>query len=97
MESARGALDMLGIGPEVAVITRDQVSHAKPDPDLFIAAADRLAMDIGNSVVVGDSVWDMLAARRARALGVGLLCWLSPRTIEQPRGCVPKLTIFTDP
>jgi phosphoglycolate phosphatase-like HAD superfamily hydrolase len=24
-------------------------------------------------VVVGDSVWDLLAARRARALGVGLL------------------------
>ena len=73
MESARSALNMLGIGPEVAVITRDQVSHAKPDPDLFIAAADRLGMDIANSVVVGDSVWDMLAARRARALGVGLL------------------------
>jgi HAD superfamily hydrolase (TIGR01509 family) len=73
IESARGALDMLGIGPEVAVITRDQVSHAKPDPDLFIAAAERLGMDVGNSVVVGDSVWDMLASRRASALGVALL------------------------
>ena len=51
----------------------NQVSHAKPDPDLFLAAADRLGVPIGDSVVVGDSVWDMLAARRARALGVGLL------------------------
>jgi phosphoglycolate phosphatase-like HAD superfamily hydrolase len=28
---------------------------------------------IGDSVVVGDSVWDLLAARRARALGIGFL------------------------
>lgn len=55
------------------VITRDQVQHAKPDPDLFLAAAERLGVDIRASVVVGDSVWDLLAARRARALGVGLL------------------------
>jgi phosphoglycolate phosphatase-like HAD superfamily hydrolase len=55
------------------VVTRDQVKHAKPDPDLFLAAADRLDADISSAVVVGDSIWDLLAARRARALGVGLL------------------------
>jgi phosphoglycolate phosphatase-like HAD superfamily hydrolase len=54
-------------------VTRDQVGFAKPDPDLFLAAAERLGVDIAESVVVGDSVWDLLAARRARALGVGLL------------------------
>ena len=73
LESARPALEMLGAGPEVPVITRDQVRHAKPDPDLFLAAAARLGVDVRASVVVGDSVWDLLAARRARALGVGLL------------------------
>jgi len=73
LEGARPALEMLGIGPEVPVITRDQVERAKPDPDLFLAAAERLGVEIGASVVVGDSVWDLLAARRARALGVGLL------------------------
>jgi phosphoglycolate phosphatase-like HAD superfamily hydrolase len=55
------------------VITRDQVAHAKPDPDLFLAAAERLGAAIDGAVVVGDSVWDLLAARRARALAVGLL------------------------
>ena len=55
------------------VITRDQVDYAKPDPDLFLAAAKRLGVDISDSVVVGDSVWDLLAAQRARTLGVGLL------------------------
>ena len=73
MESARPAVEMLGVGGEVPLITRDQVEHAKPDPDLFLAAAQRLGVSIENSAVVGDSVWDLLAARRARALGVGLL------------------------
>jgi HAD superfamily hydrolase (TIGR01549 family) len=72
-ESARPALNVLGIGPEVPVITRNEVQRAKPDPDLFLAAAERLGVDIQASVVVGDSVWDLLAAQRARALGVGLL------------------------
>ena len=71
--SAQPSLQVLGVGPEIPIITRDQVRHAKPDPDLFLAAAARLNVDIRDSIVVGDSVWDLLAARRARALGVGLL------------------------
>jgi HAD superfamily hydrolase (TIGR01509 family) len=73
LEVARPALETLELDPEVPVVTRDQVPHAKPDPDLFLEAAARLGMPIGESVVVGDSVWDLLAARRARALSVGLL------------------------
>ena len=73
MESARPALDLLGVGADFPVVTRDKVRHAKPDPDLFLAAADLLGAEIHNAMVVGDSVWDLLAARRARALGVGLL------------------------
>jgi HAD superfamily hydrolase (TIGR01509 family) len=72
-ESAQPALDLLGVGPETPIVTRDQVRHAKPDPDLFVAAARALGVPVEMSVVVGDSVWDLLAARRARALGVGLL------------------------
>jgi HAD superfamily hydrolase (TIGR01549 family) len=71
-ESAGPVVELLGVAPEVPVITRDAVDRAKPDPDLFLAAA-RLDIDITNAMVIGDSVWDMLAARRARALGVGLL------------------------
>jgi HAD superfamily hydrolase (TIGR01509 family) len=73
LESAGPMIQMLEVAADVPVITRDQVAHAKPDPDLFLAAADRLGVDIAESVVVGDSVWDLLAARRAGALGVGLL------------------------
>jgi HAD superfamily hydrolase (TIGR01549 family) len=72
-QSASLSLQLLGITEDVPIITRDMVRHAKPDPDLFLAAADRLGVAISDSVVVGDSIWDLLAARRARALGVGLL------------------------
>lgn len=72
-EFARQTLRVLNISSDVPVVTRDQVEHAKPDPDLFLAAAERLGVDVEASVVVGDSVWDLLAARRAKALGVGLL------------------------
>ncbi len=73
LESARPTLESLGVPGTVPIVTRDQVPHAKPDPDLFIAAANQLGVAIGDAVVVGDSVWDLLAARRAKALGVGLL------------------------
>jgi HAD superfamily hydrolase (TIGR01549 family) len=74
MGSAKYNLDLLEVDPgQVPVVTRDDVRHAKPDPDLFVAAAGRLGVDVQSAVIVGDSIWDMLAARRARGLGVGLL------------------------
>ncbi|MDQ6713569.1 MAG: HAD family hydrolase [Candidatus Dormibacteraeota bacterium] len=72
MRTSGSSIELLGVTPKV-VITRDDVAHAKPDPDLFLAAAARLGVDIANSIVFGDSVWDLLAAQRARSLGVGLL------------------------
>jgi HAD superfamily hydrolase (TIGR01509 family) len=72
-EGARSAVERLGVGPEVPVITRQEVQRAKPDPDLFLAAAQRLNVPIARAMVVGDSVWDLLAARRAGCLGTGLL------------------------
>jgi HAD superfamily hydrolase (TIGR01509 family) len=73
IDFARPSLKALGVPARTPVITRDQVERAKPDPDLFLAAAAALGADITNSIVVGDSVWDLLAARRARALGVSVL------------------------
>ncbi len=71
--NAAPALEMLGVPGDATVITSEQVRHAKPDPDLFIKAAEVLGVDLRQSLVVGDSVWDLLAARRAGALGVGFL------------------------
>jgi HAD superfamily hydrolase (TIGR01509 family) len=72
-EVAEPSLKMLGVRPEIPVITREEVKRAKPDPDLFLAAAERLQVPVANAMVVGDSVWDLLAARRAGCLGVGVL------------------------
>jgi HAD superfamily hydrolase (TIGR01549 family) len=74
LETAGPVLDKLGVDlSRTPVITRDQVKFAKPEPDLFLAAAAKLSVRIETASVVGDSVWDMLAATRARALGIGLL------------------------
>ena len=74
METAAPVLETLGVSRDrVPVITRDLVKYAKPDPDLFLEAADRLGISIQAASVVGDSVWDMLAARRAHSLGIGVL------------------------
>ena len=66
-------LALLDVPPHVPIVTRDEVARAKPDPDLFLRAAEKLGVAVEHSIVVGDSVWDLLAARRAGALGVGLL------------------------
>ena len=70
---ARPALELLELPADTPLVTRDQVRYAKPDPDLFLTAAERIGVDIADSIVVGDSVWDLLAAQRARALGIGVL------------------------
>jgi HAD superfamily hydrolase (TIGR01509 family) len=71
--TARLALDMLGLPADTPMVTRDRVRRAKPDPDLFLAGAALLEIDPRSAMVVGDSVWDLLAARRAGSLGIGLL------------------------
>jgi HAD superfamily hydrolase (TIGR01509 family) len=71
--TAEKALAMLGLPDDAPMVTRDMVRHAKPDPDLFLAAAALIDVDPQHAWVVGDSVWDLLAARRAGALGIGLM------------------------
>ena len=75
--SSRSEVDALvaklNLGMEPTIISNDDVSTAKPDPAAFLAAADKLAVRPENCIVVGDAVWDMLAARRAGMLAIGLL------------------------
>jgi HAD superfamily hydrolase (TIGR01549 family) len=66
-------LQALRIPSHTTIVTGDDVAKAKPSPEIFATAAERLKVPIENCVVVGDSIWDMLAAGRRRALGVGIL------------------------
>jgi HAD superfamily hydrolase (TIGR01549 family) len=68
-----GSLAALEIPGETPVVDRGDVSRAKPEPDLFLACRERLGVPAEECYAVGDAVWDLLAARRARMLGVGVL------------------------
>jgi HAD superfamily hydrolase (TIGR01509 family) len=70
---AESTLAAFHIDASVPIVTRTDVPRAKPNPDLFLEAARRLGVEPRRSFVVGDSVWDLLAAQRAGALGVGVL------------------------
>lgn len=66
-------LKRLELPPGTPVVTGDDVEKAKPSPDIFATAAKHQNVRISNCIVVGDSVWDLLAAVRKSALGVGFL------------------------
>jgi len=67
------SLEALGVPPETVVVERGDVQRAKPEPDLFLACQERINVAAEECYVVGDATWDLLAARRARMLSVGVL------------------------
>src|SRR5215212_5860521 len=95
MITAEPNLIRLGLDPEHAkIVTRDQVQFAKPDPDLFVEAARRLGTTTRGSYVIGDSIWDMIAAARCGALGIGLLSGgYGPEELER----AGALRVYDDP
>jgi len=66
------SLEALGVPADMVVIDRGDVLRAKPEPDLFLACQERLGVAVADCYVVGDAVWDLLAARRAGMLSIGL-------------------------
>jgi HAD superfamily hydrolase (TIGR01509 family) len=95
MITAESNLRSLGVDPgQAVVVTRDQVNYAKPDPDLFVEAARRLGTVTQGSYVIGDSIWDMLAAARCGSLGIGLLSGgYGPEELER----AGALRVYDDP
>jgi HAD superfamily hydrolase (TIGR01549 family) len=67
------SLEALRVPDDMVVVERGHVRRAKPEPDLFEECARRLDAHREDCYVVGDAVWDLLAARRAHMLSVGLL------------------------
>jgi HAD superfamily hydrolase (TIGR01509 family) len=72
-EDIQAALKSLAVGQETLVVTHAEVERAKPEPDLFLYCQKKLGMKLEDCYVIGDAVWDILAARRANMLSVGLL------------------------
>jgi HAD superfamily hydrolase (TIGR01549 family) len=95
MRTARANLESLGVDPSSSiVVTRDEVRYAKPDPDLFVEAARRLGTTTRGSYVIGDSIWDMFAALRCGALGIGFLSGGYGRDELERAGA---MRVFDDP
>jgi HAD superfamily hydrolase (TIGR01509 family) len=72
-DDVKPSLVSLKVPEDVVVVDRSDVERAKPEPDLFLTCQERLKVPREECYVIGDSVWDLLAARRAEMLGVGLL------------------------
>ena len=64
---------MPALSDDAIVVDRNDVKRAKPEPDLFLDVQQRLGVKPDGCYVIGDAVWDLLAARRAGMLGIGLL------------------------
>jgi len=67
------SLNALQVDGGTVVIERSDVVRAKPEPDLFLECQRQLGVKREDCYVIGDAVWDMLAARRAAMLCIGLL------------------------
>ncbi len=67
--------DLLDVEDIVAVVTSaEDADVAKPSPEIVEVALDRAGVSAGNAVMVGDSVWDMKAARKAGVVCLGVRC-----------------------
>lgn len=72
-QDAQPSLDALRLPAGTVIVDRTAVERAKPEPDLFLACQEKLGVTPAECYVIGDAVWDLLAARRAGMLGIGLL------------------------
>ena len=64
-----GALELQD---EPEIVDGSHVEHAKPAPDLLLLAAERLGLAPSRCWAIGDSTWDVRAARAAGMAAVGV-------------------------
>ncbi|MGY5847793.1 beta-phosphoglucomutase [Salegentibacter sp. HM20] len=55
-----------------AIVDGTDVTKAKPDPEVFLIASEKIGVSPGNSVVFEDSVAGVQAANRAGMLSIGI-------------------------
>jgi beta-phosphoglucomutase len=83
-DNVRLAIDRLGITQFLsAIVTGDDVKRGKPDPQVFLTAAQRMQMSPARCVVVEDAPVGVEAAHRGGMRAVALAS--TGRTVEQLR------------
>jgi HAD superfamily hydrolase (TIGR01509 family) len=88
-------LDALGAKDDVIsdIVHGDMVGSSKPAPDIFAVAMDHLDLDAEQTMVVGDTPWDIEAASK---LGVGVVCVLSGGSSRQSLEEAGALAVYDD-
>jgi HAD superfamily hydrolase (TIGR01509 family) len=71
-----------------AQTTKDDVRHSKPAPDVFLAALNELDLPAQEAIVVGDTPYDVDAAKKTQLLTIGLLCGGFPEDELRASGAV---------
>lgn len=68
-------LDALGVSQEIlaGIVSSGDVERSKPHPDIFVEACKRARCKPEQAVVIGDTAWDMQAARAAGTFAVAVL------------------------
>ena len=56
-----------------ALVSAQEVNHGKPDPDLFLLAAERLGVEPTECIVIEDGKSGMIAAKKANMFSIGLV------------------------
>lgn len=81
------ALRMFGLyGQMDAIVTLDDVEHAKPHPEPILKATAEIGVEPAHAIMVGDSPVDIEAAKRAGAMPVGVAWSLKGAAVLQEAG-----------
>lgn len=91
----------IGIPVEVfnATVNGLEVTHKKPDPEIFITAAQKISVQVKKCLVVEDAINGIKAAKRAGAKCLGLMTsfsaqelieadWISNNLEDAPEACI---------
>lgn len=78
-------LDYLGLNPDEfdAVLTAEDVTRKKPDPEMYLKAAERLKIEAGACLVVEDAVNGTIAGVRAGARVLGITSSFSREALRE--------------
>ena len=94
-EEVRHYEKLLGIqGLVDSMTTVDQVVHSKPMADVFIAALRTLSVPSDEAVAIGDTPYDVEAAKKIELPVIGVLCGGFTEQTLRDEGAV---AIFRDP
>ena len=87
-------IELLELGDVLdATTTAEDVQSSKPDPEVFVTAMEVASMDPTRTLVIGDSVWDVEAARGA---GIGCIAVESGGFSRQELSQVGALQVYRD-